>query len=267
MNLISVNLEKCISCGLCAAVCPEHVLTLGADGPEELCTEECIACGHCVAVCPKGALDHIKTPLSRQVSVRKDLKLGPDEAENFLRSRRSVRVYRETSVPRELLTRLVNVAHYAQSGHNLQGVSYVIADDRKMLEQAVRIVIEQFEADQMAPDATRLYREKGIDTILRGAPCLILATAEAEFPRGRENSVISITYLELFAQSLGLGSCWAGLLERVAMRENSPLRQLFEIPENKKITGAVMVGYPRYSYERLVDRNPLEVTFIGSEQC
>jgi hypothetical protein len=30
----------------------------------------------------------------------------------------------------------------------------------------------------------------------------------------------------------------------------------------QKITGAVMVGYPQYRYQRLPDRNPLEVTFI-----
>lgn len=37
--------------------------------------------------------------------------------------------------------------------------------------------------------------------------------------------------------------------------------KLFNILEDKKITGAVMVGYPQYSYKRLVDRNPLDVTF------
>jgi len=44
--------------------------------------------------------------------------------------------------------------------------------------------------------------------------------------------------------------------------ENSPLLKLFNIQEGKKITAAVMVGYPKYSYKRLVERNPLEVTFI-----
>ena len=39
--------------------------------------------------------------------------------------------------------------------------------------------------------------------------------------------------------------------------------KLFNIPEGKKITAAVMVGYPKYSYKRLVDRNPLDVTFLS----
>lgn len=37
--------------------------------------------------------------------------------------------------------------------------------------------------------------------------------------------------------------------------------ELFNITKDKKITGAVMVGYPKYNYPRLVDRNSLEVTF------
>lgn len=262
MHLITVNKEKCIKCGLCVSVCPKYVLKLGEHGPEEAYTEECIACGHCVAVCPREAIDNIKTPLSKQTSAKNFPQLRPEEAEHFLRSRRSVRTYKETPVPREKLTALVNIAHYAQSGHNAQGLSCVIIDDRKVLDKAVELVINQLEKDQMSNRLTKLYREKSIDTILRGAPSLILTTADASSPRGRESSIIAITYLELYAPTLGLGSCWAGLFERVAMKENSPLTDLFAIPQNKKITGAVMVGYPKYTYARLVDRNPLEVTYV-----
>lgn len=73
-----------------------------------------------------------------------------------------------------------------------------------------------------------------------------------------------MAYLELYAPTLGLGSCWAGVFEKVALKVNSPMLKLFNIPEDKKITGAVMVGYPKHNYPRLVDRNSLEVTFYES---
>ena len=98
---------------------------------------------------------------------------------------------------------------------------------------------------------------------MRGASCLILATADVDFPRGRENSIFSLAYLELYAPTLGLGSCWAGMFERIALKDNSPILKLFNIPKDKKITGAVIVGYPKYTYPRLVDRNPLKFTFIN----
>lgn len=40
--------------------------------------------------------------------------------------------------------------------------------------------------------------------------------------------------------------------------------ELFNIPKGKKITAAVIVAYGKYNYPRLVDRNPLEVTFYQS---
>lgn len=265
LSLISVDSEKCIKCGLCVKECPGFVLKLGKIGPEEVLPEACMICGHCVAVCPKEAIDHIKTPLTRQTSIKNFTQLTPEQGEFFLRSRRSIRNYKETAVEREKLKALVNVAHFAQSGHNLQGVSYVVIEDRSILQKAVAIVIEAFEKYNVLEHITKLYHEEGVDPILRGAPCLVLTTADTSFERARENSIIALTYLELYAPTLGLGSCWAGMLERIAMREGSPLLELFQIPENKKITGAVMVGYPKYTYPRLVDRNPLDVIFVNKE--
>lgn len=264
MNLITVNQEKCIACGLCVNVCPERVLKLSSKGPEEICPADCLACGHCVAICPKEALDNSKTPLAKQC--RSPFPpLSPEAAANFIRSRRSIRVYKQTPVPREKLVDLVNIAHYAPSGHNLQGISYVLVDDRKRIDTAIQIAVAELEKDNVLSNFTKIYREERVDTILRGAPSLILATADSEFLRARENTLLSFAYLELYAPALGLGSCWAGIFERIARKNDSPLLELFAIPKTKQITGAVMVGYPKYTYPRQVDRNPLEYTFLDSE--
>lgn len=68
MNLITVDQEKCIKCGICANECPGQILRIGENGPEDICSEKCIACGHCVAVCPKEAIDNVKSPLINQKS-------------------------------------------------------------------------------------------------------------------------------------------------------------------------------------------------------
>jgi nitroreductase/NAD-dependent dihydropyrimidine dehydrogenase PreA subunit len=268
MNLITVDQEKCIKCGICANECPGQILRIGENGPEDICSEKCIACGHCVAVCPKEAINNVKSPLVNQKSSKKFSKLSPEEAENFLRSRRAIRSYKETPVSREKLMDLANVAHFAPSGHNLQGISYTIIDDRAILDKAVELTVEEFEHDElfskMYKDAINPYRNEGIDAILRKAPALVLATADVDFPRGRENSIFSLAYMELYAPTLGLGSCWAGVFEKIALKDNSPMLKLFNIPKGRKITGAVIVGYPKYNYPRLVDRNPLQVTFYES---
>ncbi|MBU2609043.1 MAG: nitroreductase family protein, partial [Chloroflexi bacterium] len=48
-------------------------------------------------------------------------------------SRRSIRRFKDTPVPRELLERCVNAARLAPSAGNLQPLEYIIIDDEKLL--------------------------------------------------------------------------------------------------------------------------------------
>ena len=98
MDLITVNEERCIKCGQCIKECPSYVLKMGEKGPEEVENSNCIACGHCVAVCPKDAIDNKKTPVAEQIDAKDFPKLNAEQAEHFLRARRSIRSYKEKSV-------------------------------------------------------------------------------------------------------------------------------------------------------------------------
>ncbi|MVX64552.1 4Fe-4S dicluster domain-containing protein [Clostridium chromiireducens] len=270
MSLITVNEDKCIKCGLCVEECPALVLKLEPTGPKEIeaNVNGCLECGHCVAVCPKQAIDNKKSPLDMQSEIGEVKKLSPEEAKNFIRSRRSIRSYKNTPVEREKLMELVDVAHLAPTASNSQGISYLIIDDKKTIDLAVEECIKWFENDatwsKMLSGMINAYRGGIDEIILRGAPTLILTLADDDFYNGRENSIISLSYLELYAPSLGLGSCWAGVFEICARSENSPMNKIFNIPEKKKITGAVMVGYPKYSYKRFTDRQPLSASFYGN---
>lgn len=265
MSLITIDQEKCIQCGICVAECPTIVLQMGEKGPEAVNPAQCVACGHCVAVCPSAAFDNALSPLAQQTNVVEDLIPDKETAKQFLRARRSIRTYRQTPVPREQLLQLVDMARLAPTGSNQQGISYIIVEDKKIMEKSSEIIIEWMEKNSVYKKfdvMLQAYRERGNDTILRGAPHLILALADEEFQRGRENAIFSLTYLELYAPALGLGSCWAGIFEICAFSGHKPLLELFNIPAGKKITGAVMAGYPQYRYQRLTDRNPLEVAFL-----
>jgi nitroreductase len=192
-------------------------------------------------------------------------KLNPEEANNFIRARRSIRSYKNIPVEREKLMQLVDVAHLAPTASNSQGISYLIIDDKKIIELAVEECIKWFENDatwsKVLAGMIKAYRENKVEIILRDAPSIILTLADGDFYNGRENSIISLSYLELYAPSLGLGSCWAGVFEICARSENSPINKIFNIPEKKKITGAVMVGYPKYTYKRFTERQPLSASF------
>lgn len=268
MELIKVNQSLCSKCGICTKVCPSGVLSMEKSGPQAINPKSCIECGQCVAVCPNGAMDNVKTPLADEISIKNFPAIDSRTGEQFLRSRRSIRCYENKPVPQEKLLKLVDIARFAPTASNTQEISYIIVCNKEILEKATEIVVEWME-EQIEnkihwsfPRHTRNYRENKIDSILRDAPHLILGIAPKDFKNGRENTISSFTYLELFATTLGLGSCWAGLFEMCAFSDYYPLLKLFNIPTGKVITGAVMVGYPKYKYKRLVDRNKLAVTFI-----
>lgn len=268
MKLIRVDQEKCVRCGACSEVCPVRIIGMKDQGPQYI-GGRCIACGHCVAVCPTAALDNHKAPLAKQTELETTPVLPVDAAARFLRGRRSIRCYKQTAVAHESILQLLDVARMAPTGGNSQGVSYYVFEKTDMLRAISAAVIDWMEeaikaASPWAPyfcGTVAGYRA-GTDTILRGAPCLIVAVADkAALQRGRDNTHFSLAYAELFAPSIGLGTCWAGFFEACASAAYQPLLALLDLPDHLAVTGALMAGYPQYTYKRLVDRNPLQVTW------
>lgn len=107
------------------------------------------------------------------------------------------------------------------------------------------------------------YSKRGEDGILHDAPYLVIALTPKEYyPQGRDNAHFCLTYAELFAPSLGLGSCWAGFFEAAAQNGGQALLEALEIPEDMMVGGAIMLGYPKYFHKQMPERNPLDVTFM-----
>jgi len=269
MDLIQVDQGKCIRCGFCADICPMSVISMGGEGPQAS-EQHCIACGHCVAVCPQAALDNVKAPLAKQLPQEKATVLDADTAARFLRARRSIRCYKQDTVTREKILQLLDIARLAPTGGNSQGVTYHVIDNVETLHKITALTVDWMEEivqkDSSLPSyfagTVDKYRKTGQDVILRDAPCLIVATtAKAFLPRGQDNTHFSLAYAELYAPAIGLGTCWAGFFARCAVVGYQPLLKLLNLPEDMAVTGGLMVGYPKYTYKRLVDRNPLQVTW------
>jgi nitroreductase/Pyruvate/2-oxoacid:ferredoxin oxidoreductase delta subunit len=272
MELFSVDKDKCDICGLCAADCPGFVVTMsGTDGFPSLAQggeDRCIKCGHCVAVCPNGAFDHRLMSAGQCAQINRALIPSPQSVEHFLKSRRSIRAYKDTPLDRKTLEKLLDIASYAPSGHNVQPVSWIVVSSRDKLKALGDLVAEWMRAAVkenpaldsmmklgMVADAWAV----GVDVIIRGAPHIAVAHAPRLYgPLGHEGCLIALSYLELAAHSLGAGACWAGYFEMAAVKYQ-PLQQALNIPEGNRPYGAMMLGLPKYGYSRIPLRKKPDV--------
>lgn len=106
------------------------------------------------------------------------------------------------------------------------------------------------------------YRNHGMDVVLRDAPSIIVAVAPQELSMAHDNARFSLEYVELYATSMGLGTCWAGFVEIAAGAQYTPLLEALQIPDGFAVAGTMMLGYPKHTYKRLVHRQPLNVTWV-----
>ncbi len=273
MNLLSVNPDKCKGDGICRDVCPVKVIEFKnkddfpgmVDGGDELC----IRCGHCVAVCPHEAINHVAMKTEDCVPIRKELMLGPQQIEHFLRARRSIRNYQKKEVDRQVLTSLIDLARFAPSGHNHQPVHWLVIYDRKEVLRLAGLVIDWMHSlikaesplvAAMHIDSVIAEWEAGTDRICRGAPHVIVAHAQKEERTAPAASIIALTYLELAAFAFGLGACWAGYFNAAASLW-PPMHKALKLPQGHASFGAMMVGHPKYKYQRLPLRNEAKITW------
>ncbi len=273
MALFEVDPQLCIRQGRCAEVCPAGIIRLrGQDSvpvPVKFARHYCLHCGHCLAVCPTRALSHQSMSPDDCPEIEEDWQLSSEVVEHYLRARRSIRVYKDKAVETSLLRRLIKMASYAPSAHNRQPVCWKIVPHKAQVQRLAGLVIDWMrsviEEDPLMAQERHLIGpvrawDKGKDAVCRQAPHLILAYTSDDIPTGSIDTNIALSYLELAAPSLGLGTCWAGFLN-LAARFWAPLKEEIDLPPGYTMHGAVMVGYPMYTYHRLPLRKEPKITW------
>jgi nitroreductase/NAD-dependent dihydropyrimidine dehydrogenase PreA subunit len=276
MGFIKVDESKCKKDGICVRDCLPAIIRLSKDSgfPEMIPGSEniCLLCGHCVAVCPEGALSHEK--ISFELDSPVTGKPGIDEAQavQFLRSRRSIRQFLKKPVERGKIERLIEVARYAPTAGNSQTVEWLVHTDRSKISE-IAALAEEWARQAVINDpfvaVTRPYLPKiigtwdaGRESILRSAPVLIIASAPKQAAFGFVDLTIALSYLDLLAPTMGLGTCWAGLLQG-ALLSSSALKEKAGIPAEHPHHYPMVLGYPAIKYHRLPERKPPRITFAS----
>ena len=273
MTLLIVDESKCKQDGFCVRDCPAAIIRIKdkesypkmVPGGEQFC----LNCGHCVAVCPHGALSHKMVPLEDCQPIQKDLGINAAQVVQFLRSRRSIRSFKNKPVEKEKIRRLIEIARYAPTASNTQLVEWLVFNDKDAVREFAKMSAEWARAMlKKNPNAVKnpyipgivAAWDAGYDAVLRGAPALVVASAPKTDLNGTVNLTLALSYLELAAPNMGFGACWAGLLKG-AMLSWPPLQKAIGLPEDHTHYYPMMLGYPKAKYFRLPERKEPKITW------
>ena len=264
--MITIDTEKCKRDGICVRECPTAIIKLKdkESVPKIMKGGEafCLRCGHCVAVCPHAALSHRDVPLEKCVTLQKEHAINKDQAIQFLRSRRSIRFFKDKPIEKDAIKQLIEIARYAPTASNSQLVEWIVFTDKEKIHELAGLVIDWIKGI-LEKDPQPAYApympiiagawDMGYDAVLRNAPGMILASAPREASNGLVDATLALSYLELAAPSFGLGTCWAGLLQG-AILSHAPIKEALGLSTRVPHHYPMMIGYPKSRYFRLPER-------------
>ncbi len=280
----------CTGCGECVIECPMQVIEFGGDNkavPVHL--EKCIQCCHCVAVCPVNALSAPAYDQGNFASIQPEPPVAFHELLSLLRRRRSVRRYKEQTVPREIIAQLIEAARYAPTGSNLQGCKYIIIDGFAPVRSVASVMVDYYlglakmmstpwgratirlTAGGSAYNSLKRYIpvihemaerfRKGGDPVFHSAPLLIgIHTGPGSFT-AHDDCIIAMYHMIMAAETLGLGSCLNGFLTNSAQR-SAAVRRAMRVPEGHNLYAAATFGRPDVKFYRQVDRFAPEIEWV-----
>lgn len=162
-----------------------------------------------------------------------------------IRTRRSIRKYKDKQVPWDNIITIMQAGKYAPSAGNLQNWKFIVVKDDNKRKAIAEACLQQWWMEQ--------------------APVHIVVCGEPEKverfygTRGRRLYMIqgiaaAIENMLLTAHSLGLGSCWVGAFDE------DEIRRLLNLPEEADVHAIITIGYadekpetpPKYRIEHMM---------------
>ncbi len=252
MSSVTIDVKRCIGCGLCVDDCPNNCICL-EDGKATASGIGCIECGHCYAICPENSVSMMGYKCADEPVVPMT-EIDPDTLLAAMRSRRSIRRFSPRPVEAEKLQKILEAGRYCPTGANAQDVSFTILGSRQ--REAEGICVELFrKGKRLGEPLVKFLKRIEItdDFFFKGAPEVIVVSSKNSL-----NAGLASSYMELMAYSLGLGVLYSGFFV-VCTKLSGTLRKMLQLPKGHEAVSCLVLGYTDIRYLRIAPRKPLQV--------
>ncbi|MBQ9941739.1 MAG: nitroreductase family protein [Christensenellaceae bacterium] len=255
MNKIIIDSEKCIGCGACVSDCVNAHLFL-EEGKARPAESGCIECGHCFAICPEGAVkmegyDCTDRPLASMAEFDSDRLLLA------MKSRRSIRRFKDQPVEEEKLQKILEAGRYAPTASNAQDVAYTVLGSKQ--KEAEELCVKLFRKGKKIGavfNSALKDLEVTDDFFFKGAPAVVVVSAKNSI-----NAGLASSYMELMAYSLGLGVLYSGFFV-VCTKLSRKLKAMLPLEDDHEVVSCLVIGYPDVDYKRIAPRRELNIKVL-----
>ncbi len=261
-----IDEERCIQCSACIQDCPYSIIELKGKYPTVNVDKEkkCIKCQHCLAVCPTGALSVFGLNPANSLSLKGGFP-EPEKLDLMIRGRRSIRRFSSTPIAAEIIDNLLETTSHAPTGVNRRQCLFTVVEDPQMMHA---IAVDTITAIRRKTKARELPQgmeffggipkawDTGKDVLFRKAPHMLIVSApDLARSQNPTDGIIALSYFELMANSMGIGTLWNGLVKWAFTVILPEMKEKLGIPADHAIGYVMLFGKPAVKYFRTVQRN------------
>lgn len=252
MEKVIISSEACVGCGLCVGDCVSGVLQI-ENGKAKVNSSGCISCGHCFAICPNHAvtmpeLEEDNGPFAQMSDLDTSLLL------QAMKSRRTIRRFADRKVEPQKVGMILEAGRYCPTGTNAQDVAYTILGSKQNEIEAlcVSLIKKGLGAAGLVSETAKNFK---VDDkfFFKGAPLVIVVSGKSTV-----NAALASSYMEIMAESLGLGVLYSGFFVACA-KLSAKLRGMLDLPSGHKAVTCLVIGYPGVKYYRIPGRKKIQV--------
>ena len=162
---------------------------------------------------------------------------------NDLKTRHSVRKFKDEVVSKDDLEKILETATYAPTGLGLQSPKILVIQRKDIIERIAKWNLSYF------PEDIKKELEEDYDPFFKTST-LIIVLANSEIPTCVEDGSLVIGNILNAAHAIGVGGCWIHRArEEFDSLQGKELLKVWGIPEKYIGIGHVILGYPADDFE------------------